>query len=717
MTLIIMEGYISVICLILLLQRCHTIIEVPPTEMTPYNDCSNDTNSNASEACYVSTDISLDQTLNATESELNSTTNVSNTEDGNTTSDTEIDKNNGTTEYATTEETVTFIPTTLPSPTEVVTKTEEPPLESLFVPEDICSCDLTVDFCDINCCCDEDCTLKDRLVFISCKRRPSTVFESRYCYRSQFIYRNNSELKVTQNNDGFFCIVKDNLPIVTTFKSRQVITNIKEFNKLYERRQFYRWPSQAIAQVTFKPSVYKADNLIWSLVNGTLVPFGVPAKLTSSICQTSSSIRYLHNWSGSCSQIDLDCGVNGALSAASYYENITIVAMPHMLNSTLLLETQECPLNICLPVTPYLCSVSEDLDDCLEVDKIELPSLDNFTETCIGVVKHIEYLLHHNGTQGILKIDVYFWLTDIPSNQKELTQNFHVSFIWADKPKRPFKRSGNPGYIVGKPVLAGRKVFHISEEEDEPDREAIELSENPSDWLTIPQTVNGGLCDWKRRRSVMFGENIQSLCLIPLRLDNFTSMVNCSAIQKQILHLLVGDAIDNVTEAKQFNKYVATFGNSNVEETGDWVQILLDNIPTVISSFLGKQNSFICSGIVTSMHIDIVFAMIGSQANPQSKILGAAFKFGSPQDIVFTCSPLPCINVSKQVEQHYEIISSVSFLDLTKPPVRYFAEPPVYEVKLPYDFFYPFLSSLSAKCVHSNHFIVVFVVAVVLKCL
>jgi tectonic-1/3 len=306
-------------------------------------------------------------------------------------------------------------------------------------------------------------------------------------------------------------------------------------------------------------------------------------------------------------------------------------------------------------------------------------------------------MIHHNGTKGITNVYVYVWLTNV-TLYTELSQKFSVSFHWT-KAGKPFHRSGNPGYIVGKPVMTGKKLTQVLGIEGEVDKEAIEVAENPEEWLSIAVAKKDGRCDMEGkngssfRQTVTFGEDRWSSCMVFVSPSNFTSPSACGMMHKAVIHLLAGSMMENVTSAKEFNFYIATFGDSEVEETGDWVQVILESVPSYVTSSSSQSDDWmlVCKGIVTSIHIDVMFANVGSLALPQAKILGAVFRFGSPHDIVFTCSSLRCANESE--EQHYDVVSSVSFIDTTKPAITQFAEPPVYEVKLPYDFFYPFFSN------------------------
>lgn len=367
---------------------------------------------------------------------------------------------------------------------------------------------------------------------------------------------------------------------------------------------------------------------------------------------------------------------------------------------------QECPSNVCISVIPHLCQGIDpnSLKQCEEVEYITKPTLHK--NVCRNVVQRIKYIIHHNGTKGIFKVEAFFWLANITSNLKWLTQEHSVSFTWSGKPRIPMQRSGMPGYIKGKPVIAGHKVYQMLEYDSETGKEAILLDEDNFNWLTLLRGSKDGTCGLDvengNREVVTFGENKQTSCILYLKLTNFSSVSSCSLIQSFILKLLVGDDMSNVTDAQQFNKYVAMFGDASIENTGDWVQMFLENIPTKTVAFERRSQYASCKNIITSLHISIAYAYVGSVNNPQAKIVGASLKFGSSHDVVLHCFPVNCNNINGNKTKQIEISSSVSFYDVSTPSHYHFAELPVYEVKLPYDFFYPFLSSKSSKYIENS---------------
>lgn len=58
----------------------------------------------------------------------------------------------------------------------------------------------------------------------------------------------------------------------------------------------------------------------------------------------------------------------------------------------------------------------------------------------------------------------------------------------------------------------------------------------------------------------------------------------------------------------------------------------------------------------------------------------------------FQCSGTFCQPGTGNFGQKVEITSSVTFIDVSTPAISARGEPPVFLAKIPYDFFYPFIS-------------------------
>lgn len=76
-----------------------------------------------------------------------------------------------------------------------------------------CSCDLAAGQCDLNCCCDLDCSDDDRALFTRCWTPPGDHHDRMYCSRHEFygLAWNNTPAYQSEHG-GLLCVVTDNVP-------------------------------------------------------------------------------------------------------------------------------------------------------------------------------------------------------------------------------------------------------------------------------------------------------------------------------------------------------------------------------------------------------------------------------------------------------------------------------------------------------------------------
>ncbi|KAF2883491.1 hypothetical protein ILUMI_22664 [Ignelater luminosus] len=138
---------------------------------------------------------------------------------------------------------------------------------------DICTCDLQRRFCDINCCCDKDCSYENKKVFRSCKRELNFHRDTSFCQYMDYIYLNNTPYKWEVNQNGLFCIAKTNLPPQYTLQRKQPITSLDEAKQQKENK--FSWPdTERQYDINFNSNqsfIYGTD--IWMINNNSLELF------------------------------------------------------------------------------------------------------------------------------------------------------------------------------------------------------------------------------------------------------------------------------------------------------------------------------------------------------------------------------------------------------------------------------------------------------------
>ncbi|XP_045600338.2 tectonic-1 [Procambarus clarkii] len=647
--------------------------------------------------------------------------------------------------------------------TNEVPTTPSPLYESDLVINDFCLCDLKVHFCDINCCCDEDCNADDRKVFSHCHVRPQNVLDTRYCFQRHTVFSNHTEYKVEHLQNGLFCIITDNLPQRTTYVTVKGATSVEEYQQLERGIWHYSWES-SYQTLQFDEVSYSAGSAVWAVnKEGFLFNIGIPDSLFGSECETLESLSFLEDSQSSCNRvfhnvaeecenkIDINA-INflilyvvadpGSLnqnsrtttntestkspsflpptstitpSAFTTDEEIELTNLDENKNHTAKAKsagkltkinyqnwkqlTSSGPSSIMtlepsqdsnylsedqlLPIKVFLCFLDNNEENCTETDINDMPQPVYTVGVCENVALSIHYIFLHNGTEGIFQVQAKVYLTNVANTMTYYKQSFHVKYIWASvKDETAFKRSGHPGYIIGKPILLGKLVDNVTEEGEM--KEAIYLDTNPRQWLTVLAPGKEGKCN--SRSQVTFGIEMRTGCIVQVKQDD---LKRCKVLQNYFIDLLLGPILRDPSKLR-----IGTFGDSSINNAADWIPILIPEEPRsgpFSSHVFGKRK---CSDIILSLHIEIAYSLQGALANPQAKVVGIVLHYGEPQSIDFSCASLVCQNAQmKNSIQVVELISSVSFVEVTLPPQPAYSKPPALDAKLPYNFFYPFLPS------------------------
>lgn len=312
--------------------------------------------------------------------------------------------------------------------------------------------------------------------------------------------------------------------------------------------------------------------------------------------------------------------------------------------------------------------------------------------TCTNIVKGLKYVIAHNGSAGISNIDAYF---DIGNASHAFYQYFEVQYNWIDANKtRVFTRSGNPGYIMGKPIIFG--ISHTNK--------SNEIFFNKTDgFFTLSLAGKNGECDRINRHIIAFGEDVKLRCSAKLLIKNFTTL-SCKELQNLTMSLLLRDSLLNAS----YRAYVSKMGNVIKKDTTDWLQIVFDRIPqsVITAHTIGKR--ILCSGLLTSMHLNVLYSKLPEPKTLMNyKILGIGITFGKEEDISWPkCIPKNCTDILR-----IDIISHVNFYDVSKPSRYHFVGGPNLDITLPYDFFYPFMNgSKETEMMNIFVFLIIYVV-------
>ncbi|XP_053550960.1 tectonic-3 [Bombina bombina] len=485
----------------------------------------------------------------------------------------------------------------------------------------ICSCDLSPGNCDLNCCCDPDCNLNDPTSVFSFCLPGSTKAQFRVCLYNWLMFRSDTPYPTEQipssspRSPELFCILPTQSSL-NYFVTPQTVnqTTFLSLSSKYSGASF----SSASENIPTFSSFYKAGDTILTISRfGDLGVLRQPAPVGGqSLCSDANPARFLYSYDTSCvrliSNLSESCTTDPSLGAHFYYQYIRILKVPTDA-TVLVLRNATVPIDSTVNNSPTYN-----------------------TDTCENVVSKVLYTVLYNGAQGITNVSVSFTLVNLTSTSLSIQQTFRLLYkpVSSASLVPATTRSGNPGYLVGYPVL----------------------TENGP--LTMLRTLGNGSCS---RSAVQFGMNTLGGCTI----RGHTSEL-CSNLSTRAYELLTGDSPQRL----------GVFGNASVALEGDWTTIIYKNC-----SQQGSGNCSTSCLLPVSLQMQILKADVGLFSNPQSQVLGARF--------VYSCRPVRCQDVTILQTQ-------VSFTDLTRrgPAPR---SAPTVTGRAPVGFFNAFLSNTASR--------------------
>ncbi|XP_052215238.1 tectonic-3-like isoform X2 [Dreissena polymorpha] len=605
-----------------------------------------------------------------------------------------------------------------------------------------CLCDLTGNKCDINCCCDDNCTPDDRKAFVC--DPVSVIIDDKLCYQENIFVFSNSPANTTSDG-GLFCIYFDNYSKRNFYLDPDFILDIPSFNSYVNRyaKTSIQGPITVVEPTYDLNSFYKAGDPVYIVFpNQARGEFVLPKSLTSSVCSDQNALPYLQAITSQCTRIVNSltantCTQTASLSAASYHDGFRVVMTPglfgYVVNGTFIgISTTAAPVTTVATTTPsnettttpptttpappttvnpnliqtlynnpytlqinatarpHLCQLSDGSLVTCNFTAPRTPAFNASTSTCNNVVQEVRYFITTIGTFGISAVQAQFVFRDVTQNNFPLTQTYSVAYTTLSD-TTPLARSGNPGYVIGKPIRYGT-LNETTGLDGAKNQEILESS--VEEGLTIVRASVTGMCETSTasRIPLRFGENMRTGCFIRLNLTSINQQI-CQNIQELIVQTLEG------VNARGPNRYVATFGNTNTNKTGDWVRIIESNrpAPTEANGVDGTS----CR-LKMGLHIQVLYANVGALALPQRKIIGLALQYDAARDIAFVCTGAFCQD-GVGLTQKFEVSQTVSYVDASQPATGAQGEAPIFVAKVPNDFFYPFLFYTSNRGVSTQH--------------
>ncbi|CAI5682202.1 tectonic-1 isoform X1 [Oreochromis niloticus] len=516
----------------------------------------------------------------------------------------------------------------------------------------LCPCDEHMDVCDINCCCDRVCNGEVPL-FTSCSY-PTVSGSKQMCNHDVAFYSLSraadgySELLSSaqkETNYDIFCIESQNRVDGLSYPSPALPTD-SNFASLFKQFTSFIFGLEKVNQVSSvnlqTSRGYQYGDVI--VTAGAAAQRGIlrlPTPGVTADCVDNSPAAFLKDQSSRCSRhvvLDQDCGHLPALSMDGYTDtqlfsdmSTDAAVVPVVASSVILQSADHTQTELKITgrgnISPVLIN----------------PTL------CGNVVLKVLYVIKYNPHGKIDNATVSVVLGFVTEAMLPLEQEFQVMYIQAGGGDVNVHYSGNPGYVVGLPLVSGtRTADGIVRSIDLRDTLSLLHSTEDQDCLQGPH----------QRSPVLFGQDSLSGCL--LRLEDG---LNCTLVSQELLRILRGF---------NYPYYVASFGNSPLDNILDWVQIKTNFNPTEAPS---------CS-IPLSLHLEIEWTKYGSLVNPQAEIVSIK------EVIQSNTSSLTLLSRGSGI---LPIRSSVAFIPVSAAALPGYRATPTINAKLPFDFFFPFV--------------------------
>ncbi|KAM8760492.1 tectonic-2 isoform 1-T1 [Acanthopagrus schlegelii] len=472
-----------------------------------------------------------------------------------------------------------------------------------------CPCDLTFGACDVRCCCDKDCSTETLKLFAShCLLGP---------FGGQVSPAPDYQCSVQSAEDSsdwfpFLCVQSppENNPYLGLFYQGKTIAT--------KRGPSFQRP---ILSAPLPDNVYLQGSPIFT-VNDRY--FTIPQKVLGR-CVTNAPVAFLKNFEVECVTLLHSCPAGAPLQTLPKDLTVKVKNGQGGDAEVDVIEEVATDLSRFISSTDAVASSDERL-------------------ACENVTLALDYKFYWKGN-GITRISVTRTVGTISLNgSMALTTRYSAVFLNGEFAGEP--NSGNPGYQVGLPVIAGI-VDMLENDTGSIQRTSINL------W----KPVGDGFCSTAEKKPVLFGENSTSGCLLPVSGQNLTQ---CDLLRETVTSLQA--ALITAT-------YVAKSGNPDYLTMTDWVNI---SYVTLNSSTSMDNNTSSCYGIPSHQHIH-VWSLITSTVDgiPQRDIRAVQVSY-SPSTWALDCGGGDVSSCVDPMEtQLFPITSSVTFTDIpinTGPP-------------------------------------------------
>jgi len=445
-------------------------------------------------------------------------------------------------------------------------------------------------------------------------------------------------------------------------------------------------------------------------------PLSIPAADPFGTCATGNgqAIRFLNDVaSTSCwKEVELSSQCTTALNPRQLLGT-------WMLRGQYLPEDMRCGQRCLLPATCLVQRTAADgsvvsVQECGNASVLESSFArgSDGSCTCSGAVKDMHFEFHFglvSDVASITAVNVNFTLQDLSSAGCEplrVEQGGSVYFQQDQSGSLPIEaRSGNPGYIIGLPLLVADCTL-VDGSCD---------SFTPRQDATVPGILPGGTCallnastSETQEVKINFGENTMFGCSLDLTREELKSLCGgTSALANGFVGYLkmlpFGRTGSSWTQ-------IAAFGSvpDDAQDPADFVQVeeeqRTESLVFTDSDAAQKASSSTCSGAIVGVELEVIYSSFGKVGNPQMKVVGARMSHQLGV-LAYTLS-------EPTKKQSFQFTYTVKFIHTDSERLEVKVPPrPQLPLSLPPDLFYPFtIGSAAMTAVHLGWIVTLWVV-------
>ena len=314
-------------------------------------------------------------------------------------------------------------------------------------------------------------------------------------------------------------------------------------------------------------------------------------------------------------------------------------------------------------------------------------SYDGASGTCKNALDAVHYTVSHDSSRKITAVVAEVWFKDI--TETFATQNFTVSYVtWETSPSpAPMRgrsglrseKSGAPGYLVGALVLGGRVATTTTTDDNGLTRDRYAIKQRVGG-LAVVGMGEGGACS-DGARSVRFMHDMVVACTKSLDRAQLKATCQSQGTTGGVANTIYNSLLNGT------DSHVGVFGDASAEFVSDWIALKQD---VAVSAAQWTESTSSCEKLATEYRLTLFTAPVGSIQQPQAKIVGGFYSFGT-DSVRFE-------QASASSLQALELRTVVTFVELPdKVLSEQLLEPPRLIPEMPADLFYPFTLELKTS--------------------